>query len=101
MKTYHTDEELYRIAEKRVKDIKGFYWHLFWYLAVNIFLTFGGTIKQFIFDGTLDVSYIHFSTFSVWFFLGNWTSWALVACIWKKCFLFKKLGRKKNKGIYG
>ena len=43
---------------------------MFWYLAVNIFLTFGGTIKQFIFDGTLDVSYIHFSTFSVWFFWG-------------------------------
>ncbi len=33
MKTYNSDEELYRLAEKRVKDIKGFYWHLFWYLG--------------------------------------------------------------------
>ncbi len=70
MKTYHSDEELYRIAEKRVKDIKGFYWHLFWYLAVNIFLSFGGIIKRFIFEGTLDVSDIQFTTFSVWFFWG-------------------------------
>jgi hypothetical protein len=70
MKTYHSDEELYRIAEKRVKDIKGFYWHFFWYLAVNIFLSFGGTIKRFVLDGSFEANDIHFTTFSVWFFWG-------------------------------
>ncbi len=70
MKRYYSEEESYIKAEKRVKEIKGFYWHLFWYLAVNIFLSFGGTIKRFVFDGSLDVESIHFSTFSVWFFWG-------------------------------
>ncbi|WP_142783629.1 2TM domain-containing protein [Changchengzhania lutea] len=31
-------ENAYLRAEKRLKELKGFYWHLFWYLAVNIFL---------------------------------------------------------------
>lgn len=32
------EEDRYLRAQKRVKQIKGFYWHLFWYLAVNIFI---------------------------------------------------------------
>jgi len=31
-------EEAYMRAEKKLKDLKGFYWHLFWYVAVNFFL---------------------------------------------------------------
>ena len=31
-------EEAYLRAEKRLKELKGFYAHLFWYLAVNIFI---------------------------------------------------------------
>ncbi|MGB5418353.1 2TM domain-containing protein [Algibacter sp.] len=31
-------EEAYLRAKKRVKALKGFYWHAFWYVAVNIFL---------------------------------------------------------------
>ncbi len=38
MERDYLEEERYLRAEKRVKDIKGFYWHLFWYLAVNIFI---------------------------------------------------------------
>ena len=29
-------EERYLTAQKRVKEIKGFYWNLFWYVFVNI-----------------------------------------------------------------
>ena len=70
METNYSNEERYRRAEKRVKEIKGFYWHLFWYLAVNIFLTFGGSIRTFIYDGSFDISQLHFTNFSVWFFWG-------------------------------
>lgn len=70
METNYSNEERYRRAEKRVKQIKGFYWHLFWYLAVNIFLTFGGPIRGFISDGTFDLSGLHFTNFAVWFFWG-------------------------------
>ncbi|WP_290700553.1 2TM domain-containing protein [Lacinutrix sp.] len=33
-------EEAYLRAKKRVKKIVGFYWHLFWYVLVNIFIVF-------------------------------------------------------------
>lgn len=38
MKNSYFEEERYAKAQKRVKKIKGFYMHLFWYLVVNIFL---------------------------------------------------------------
>ncbi|TNJ43535.1 2TM domain-containing protein [Tamlana fucoidanivorans] len=31
-------EEAYLRAEKRLKEEKGFYWHAFWYVVVNVFL---------------------------------------------------------------
>lgn len=36
MELDYSEDERYLRAEKRVKKIKGFYWHLFWYLIVNI-----------------------------------------------------------------
>ena len=41
MENNYNEEKRYLRAKKRVKEIQGFYWHLFWYLAVNLFLTFG------------------------------------------------------------
>ena len=70
METNYSNEERYRRAEKRVKEIKGFYWHLFWYLAVNIFLTFGGSIRGFFYDGSFEMRSFNFGMFSVWFFWG-------------------------------
>ncbi|WP_194767139.1 2TM domain-containing protein [Tamlana sp. I1] len=34
----YSKEEAYLKAQKRIKNIKGFYWHAFWYVAVNIFI---------------------------------------------------------------
>lgn len=34
----HQKEQAYARAKKRVKELKGFYWHAFWYLVVNIFI---------------------------------------------------------------
>lgn len=70
MESNYSNEELYRKAEKRVKQIKGFYWHLFWYLAVNIFLTFGGPIKELITEGNFNLGSLDFGSFSIWFFWG-------------------------------
>ncbi|PHR70207.1 MAG: hypothetical protein COA67_08735 [Lutibacter sp.] len=36
MESEFLEEKRYLKAQKRVKEIKGFYWHLFWYLTVNI-----------------------------------------------------------------
>lgn len=34
----YNKEDAYLRAQKRLKNIKGFYWHAFWYVVVNIFL---------------------------------------------------------------
>ena len=35
----HTREDNYIRAKKKVEDLKGFYWHLFFYVAVNGFIS--------------------------------------------------------------
>lgn len=42
-------EDAYIRAEKRLKELKGFYWHAFWYVVVNILLIFviGGKSEGF------------------------------------------------------
>ena len=63
-------EDTYIRAKKKVEAIKGFYWHLFWYLAINIFLTFGSTIGTFIKPGDFYMRRWDFGMFAVWFFWG-------------------------------
>lgn len=58
-------EEAYLRAEKRLKELKGFYWHLFWYLAVNLFI--------FISSAVINTTYFnpaHFNTYSTLVFWG-------------------------------
>jgi hypothetical protein len=55
-------EQAYARAKKRVKELKGFYWHAFWYIVVNIFIVYiivsnGG-------------EFWHFGTFSTPIFWG-------------------------------
>ena len=70
MEANYSKEERFRRAEKRVKEIKGFYWHLFWYLAVNIFLTFGTSIRGFFYDGSFEMRDYNYGNFTIWFFWG-------------------------------
>lgn len=55
-------EDAYIRAEKRLKELKGFYWHAFWYVAVNVFL-----IGMIAVNGG-DI--FHYGTFSTAFFWG-------------------------------
>lgn len=55
-------EQAYMRAKKRVKDIKGFYWHAFWYVVVNIFI-----VTMIVSNGG---SLFHFGTFTTAFFWG-------------------------------
>lgn len=70
MERNYIEEERYERAKKRVKDIQGFYWHLFWYVAVNIFLTFGGTIRNIFKGDSFEIIHFNFGAFSIWFFWG-------------------------------
>ena len=64
------EEERFLKAQKRVKEIKGFYWHLFWYVAVNVFITFGSSISHIIHGGDITEIGLDFGKFSVWIFWG-------------------------------
>ena len=58
-------ENAYLRAEKRLKDLKGFYWHLFWYAIVNIFLWVS------IYSGLdVDESFFQYGHFFTAFFWG-------------------------------
>ena len=70
MEDNYNEEKRYLRAKKRVKEIRGFYWHLFWYLAVNIFLTFGSGIRSLFNGGSFDFDQFHIGTFSICFFWG-------------------------------
>lgn len=56
-------EDAYLRAQKRLKELKGFYWHAFWYVAVNIFI-----IIMIVSNSDGDIW--HFGTFSTPFFWG-------------------------------
>lgn len=70
MESDYYNEEKYKRAKKRVKEIKGFYWHLFWYLVVNIFITFGSAIGEVFKGESVDPIHFNFGIFSLWFFWG-------------------------------
>ena len=56
-------EDAYLRAQKRLKQIKGFYWHAFWYVAVNIFIV--ATVAS-----STNGDIWHFGTFSTPIFWG-------------------------------
>ncbi|MFD2726800.1 2TM domain-containing protein [Hyunsoonleella rubra] len=58
----YSNEEAYLRAEKRLKELKGFYWHAFWYVAVNIFI-----VGMIIYNGG---SFFHFGTWATPVFWG-------------------------------
>ncbi len=59
-----SQEDAYLRAEKRLRQIKVFYWHLFWYIAVNLFIIVSMAINQ----GDLNI--FNFATFSTAIFWG-------------------------------
>ena len=91
MENEFLEEKRYLRAQKKLKAIKGFYWHLFWYLAVNIFLWVSIIIN--LDEGESFFQYGHFFTA---FFWGIGLFFSLVWSIRKKLCIYKRLGRKKD-----
>ncbi len=60
----HQKEQAYVYAKKRVKELKGFYWHAFWYVAVNIFIITMVAVNS------NNEDFWHFGTFTTAFFWG-------------------------------
>lgn len=71
MKVDFLEEERYILAKKKVKKIKDFYTHLFWYVIVNIFLSavilYGIMNDE---QATLSEALGNFGLYSTWIFWG-------------------------------
>ena len=87
--TNYAEGGAYLRAQKRLKEIKGFYWHTFWYAAVNIFLIIVIAIKQG--DGNI----WHFETFSTAFFWGIGLGFHALSVFGKNLFFSKSWEERK------
>lgn len=54
MEAKNFESDSYKAAQKRVKDIKGFYIHLLVYVLVNLFIITGSSWRNGFFEGFLD-----------------------------------------------
>ena len=82
-------EDAYIRAEKRLKEIKGFYWHAFWYVAVNIFLI--------ILIGSNSSDFWNFGTFSTAIFWGIGLGFHALGVFGKNLFFNKAWEERKVK----
>ena len=62
------DKKLER-AKERLKEIRGFYWHLTVYICVNIFIS-ASTIIGRMSNGASFLDVLDFGTFAIWLFWG-------------------------------
>lgn len=70
MNSDNTNNKKYRQAKKRVKELKGFYWHFAIYILVNLFITVNKVLSNYYNGETLSEAFSDFNTFSVWIFWG-------------------------------
>ena len=70
MESNYLDEERYLRAQKSVKKIKGFYWHLFWYLMVNVWMTLQIVNFEIFTENGLNEMLFNFGIYSTWLFWG-------------------------------
>ncbi|MGC1205583.1 MAG: 2TM domain-containing protein [Flavobacteriaceae bacterium] len=85
-------EDAYIRAQKRLKELKGFYWHAFWYVAVNIFIV--GSIAS----GS-NGNFWNFGTFSTPIFWGIGLGFHALSVFGKNLF-FSKSWEDRKMGEY-
>lgn len=88
--TNHKKEDAYLRAQKRLKEIKGFYWHAFWYALVNIFLFIMIVLNS---DGDI----WHLGTFSTPLFWGIGLGFHALSVFGKSLFFSKSWEDRKMK----
>ncbi len=75
MERNYQEEERYKVAKKKVKDIKGFYVHLVVYLFINSAIIIFNAQKTFFDKGSIEIS----SFFTAFFWgIGLFAHWASV-----------------------
>jgi len=94
MEPNYQEEERYKMAQKKVKDIKGFYVHLVVYLFINAAIIIFNTQKTFFDNGSVEIS----SFYTAFFWgIGLFAHWASV--FGPNLFLGKKWEERKIKEL--
>lgn len=94
MESNFKDKELYEMAQKRIKEIKGFYIHLLVYVIVNIFIFVGSS--NILTSKSINIEFGHLSLPFFWG-IGLFAHWAGV--FGPNLFLGKNWEEKKIKEI--
>jgi len=81
-------EDAYLRAQKRLKELKGFYWHAFWYAVVNIFLII-------LITNTSSLSIWDFGVWSTAFFWGIGLGFHAIGVFGKRFAFSKKWEERK------
>lgn len=97
MKDNYYEEERYLRAQKRVKEIKGFYWHLFWYVVVNLFISISKIMSNMANGETFKEAFFDFGTFAVWIFWGIGIGFHFIGIFYKNITFSKKWEDRKIK----
>ena len=85
-------EDKYIEAQKRLKELKGFYYHFFWYLLVNLVIIIMVYINA---DDQYD--FWNFGTFSTAFFWGIGLGFHAIGVFGKSVFFSKEWEKRKIK----
>lgn len=83
-------EDAYLRAQKKLKDLKGFYWHASAYIAVNIFIFFMAVVNS-------NGDFWHFGTFSTPLFWGIGLGFHALNVFGKNLFFGKAWEERKIK----
>ncbi|MCG5644820.1 MAG: 2TM domain-containing protein [Flavobacteriaceae bacterium] len=89
------NSEIYMAAQKRVKQIKGFYVHLLVYIVINGFFSLNVVIRQYFNGDTFTETLENFSFFSLWFFWGIGIFFHAIG-VFRVNFLFSKEWEKRK-----
>ncbi len=66
----YIEEDRYIRAKKKIEKLKGFYWHLAFYLGVNLFISISKIVSDVSEGKAFIEAFWDFGTFAVWFFWG-------------------------------
>ena len=97
MENLSQNEQRYLAAEKKVKRLKGYYWHLFWYLIVNLGISISKIVKSLDYGDSIEQAIFNFSHHSLWLFWGIGILFHTFSVFGKHPFLCKDWEDRKMK----
>ena len=70
MENEYIEEKKYLRAQKRVKDIRGFYAHFIWFVAINLFFMISKVYRNINNGETFSEAFFDYKAHSIWVLWG-------------------------------